>query len=180
MPMEALSVHFLKTKLCVGSFKGFDIISLENAVFQSLLNPADTSFRFLEKREDIRPIAMFRLRGEFLLCYSDFAFFVNTNGWKSRQSWMINWEGQPQGCALCYPYILAFEPDFIEIRNAETAELVQIIMGQNIKLLTDGRGLISEGGEILYSTEPIPFSSGENPIVHSLILPPANAAGPAL
>ncbi|EPY50252.1 RhoGEF Rgf2 [Schizosaccharomyces cryophilus OY26] len=181
MPMEALSIHFLKTKLCVGSTKGFDIVSLESAVFQSLLNPADTSFRFLEKKENVRPIEMFRLKGEFLLCYSEFAFFVNTNGWRSHHGWLIHWEGQPLSFALCYPYILGFEPDFIEVRHTETTELVQIIKGHNIKLLTDGRGLISEGGEILYSTEGSSLINPEDrDIVHSLVLPSHNAAGPAL
>ncbi|WBW74140.1 RhoGEF for Rho1 Rgf2 [Schizosaccharomyces osmophilus] len=181
MPMEALSIHFLKTKLCVGNTKGFDIVSLESAVFQSLLNPADTSFRFLEKKENVRPIEMFRLKGEFLLCYSEFAFFVNTNGWRSRQGWLIHWEGQPLSFALCYPYLLGFEQDFIEVRHAETTELVQIIKGQNIKLLTDGRGLISEGGEILYSTEGNSLINPEDrDVVRSLILPSHNAAGPAL
>jgi hypothetical protein len=37
--------------------------------------------------------------------------------------------------ALHYPYILAFEPTFVEIRHIETGLLVQIIKGNNIQLL---------------------------------------------
>ncbi|EEB09559.1 Rho1 guanine nucleotide exchange factor 2 [Schizosaccharomyces japonicus yFS275] len=152
MPLEALSVHFMKSALCVGTPKGFDVVSPKSAVFQSLLNPADTSFRFMEK-ENVRPISVFRLHGEFLLCYTECAFFVNSNGWKTRQNWFVTWKGCPEKFALVYPYVIAFEPTFIEVRHAETAELVQVIPGNNIHLLTDGRGLISEGGEILYVTE---------------------------
>jgi hypothetical protein len=45
------------------------------------------------------------------------------------------WEGQPQSFALSYPYILAFEPSFIEIRNVETSALVHIVTAKNIRML---------------------------------------------
>lgn len=75
------------------------------------------------------------MNGEFLLNYSDFSFFVNRNGWRARPDWKISWEGNPNAFALSYPYILAFEPNFIEIRHIETSELVHIMTGKNIRML---------------------------------------------
>lgn len=67
--MESSSIHFLKTKLCVGCTKGFEIVDLESLDTQGLLDPADTSLEFVRKRENLRPMAIYRIENEFLLCY---------------------------------------------------------------------------------------------------------------
>lgn len=69
IPTESSSVHFLKSKLCVGCTKGFEIVDLETLDTQGLLDPADSSLDFVQKRETARPIAIYRIEGEFLLCY---------------------------------------------------------------------------------------------------------------
>lgn len=125
----------MKSKLCVGCSKGFEVVSLETLEAQSLLDPADTSLELFQRKENVKPIAIYRLNGEFLLNYSDFSFFVNRNGWRARPDWQIAWEGQPTAFAFSYPYLLAFEPSFIEIRNVETGGLVHIVTGKNIRLL---------------------------------------------
>ncbi|KAL2312867.1 RhoGEF for Rho1 [Schizosaccharomyces pombe] len=159
IPTESTSVHFLKNKLCVGCTRGFEVVSLDNLETQSLLDPADTSLEFVEKKENVKPIAIYRMNGgEFLLCYSQFAFYVNRDGWRSRPTWFVVWEGSPQNFALSYPYILAFEPTFIEIRHVETSELIHVISGRNIRLLADGRGKLGDGGEIFYACD----QRGEN------------------
>jgi hypothetical protein len=91
----------------------------------------------------VKPIAIYRLNVEFLLNYSDFSFFVNRNGWRARPEWQIAWEGQPTAFALSYPYILAFEPSFIEIRNVESSGLVNIITGKNIRMLHESTREVS-------------------------------------
>lgn len=60
---------------------------------------------------------------------------MNRNGWRARPDWLINWEGRPQNFALSHPYLLAFEPNFIEIRHLETGALVHIITAKNIRML---------------------------------------------
>ena len=125
----------MKSKLCVGCSKGFEVVSLETLEAQSLLDPADTSLELFQRKENVKPIAIYRLNSEFLLNYSDFSFFVNRNGWRARPDWQIAWEGQPTAFAFSYPYLLAFEPSFIEIRNVETGGLVHIVTGKNIRLL---------------------------------------------
>lgn len=135
IPTESSSIHFLKSKLCVGCARGFEVVSVETLETQSLLDQADTSLDFVARKENIKPIHIERLNGEFLLNYTDFSFFVNRNGWRARPDWKITWEGNPQSFALSYPYILAFEPSFIEIRHVETSALVHILTAKNIRML---------------------------------------------
>jgi RHO1 GDP-GTP exchange protein 1/2 len=134
IPTEASSVHFLKSKLCVACARGFEVVSLETLETQSLLDQADTSLDFVARREGVKPIHIERLNGEFLLNYSEFSFFVNRNGWRARPEWRIDWEGTPQNFALSYPWILAFEPSFIELRNIESGA-VHIVPHKNLRML---------------------------------------------
>lgn len=134
IPTESTSVHFLKSKLCVACARGFEVVSLETLETQSLLDQADTSLDFVARKEGVKPIHIERLNGEFLLNYSEFSFFVNRNGWRARPEWRIDWEGTPQSFALSYPWILAFEPCFIELRNIESGA-VHIVPHKNIRML---------------------------------------------
>lgn len=134
IPTESSSVHFLKSKLCVACSRGFEVVSLETLETQSLLDQADTSLDFVARKEGVKPVHIERLNGEFLLNYTDFSFFVNRNGWRARPEWRIDWEGTPQSFALSYPWILAFEPNFIEIRNIESGA-VHIVPHKNIRML---------------------------------------------
>jgi RHO1 GDP-GTP exchange protein 1/2 len=144
IPAEASSVHFLRSTLCVGCAKGFEVVSLETTERQALLDQADTSLDFVTRKENVKPIHIERLNGEFLLNYSDFSFFVNRNGWRARPDWKIEWEGTPQAFALNYPYILAFEPTFIEIRHVETSELIHVMTGKNVRMLHASTREVSE------------------------------------
>ncbi|KAM7188144.1 CNH domain containing protein [Rhypophila sp. PSN 637] len=134
IPTESSSVHFLKSKLCVACSRGFEVVSLETLETQALLDQADTSLDFVARKENVKPIHIERLHGEFLLNYSEFSFFVNRNGWRARPEWRVDWEGTPQAFALSPPWILAFEPNFIELRNIDSLA-VHIIPHKNIRML---------------------------------------------
>ncbi|KAL2262251.1 hypothetical protein VTK26DRAFT_2001 [Humicola hyalothermophila] len=146
IPTESTSVHFLKSKLCVACARGFEVVSLETLETQSLLDQADTSLDFVARKEGVKPIHIERLMGEFLLNYSEFSFFVNRNGWRARPEWRLDWEGTPQAFALSYPWILAFEPNFIELRHIENLS-VHIVPHKNIRMLH------SSTHEILFAYE---------------------------
>ncbi|TDL23885.1 CNH-domain-containing protein [Rickenella mellea] len=135
IPVESSSIHYLKTKLCVGCTKGFEIVDLETLDTQALLDPSDISLDFVHKREDVRPMAIYRIENDFLLCYDDFAFYVNKNGWRARPKFLVHWEGHPRAFALHYPYVLAFEPTFVEVRHVETGSISQIIQGNALRCL---------------------------------------------
>ncbi|KAL4913942.1 CNH domain-containing protein [Aspergillus aurantiobrunneus] len=147
IPAESSSIHYLRSTLCVGCSRGFEVVSLETTETQSLLDQADTSLDFVARKENVKPIHIERMNGEFLLNYSDFSFFVNRNGWRARSDWKISWEGTPNAFALSFPYILAFESNFIEFRHIDTSELIHIMTGKNIRMLH------SSTREILYAYE---------------------------
>lgn len=44
-------------------------MDLESLDTQGLLDPGDKSLDFVQRRENVRPIAIYRIENEFLLCY---------------------------------------------------------------------------------------------------------------
>lgn len=70
-------MHFLKSKLCVGCPRGFEIVDLQSLNTQGLLDPADPSLDFVQKRENVRPLAIYRIDSDFLLCYDGMVFKSN-------------------------------------------------------------------------------------------------------
>ncbi|KAI7820058.1 CNH domain-containing protein [Gamsiella multidivaricata] len=140
IPRETNSLHFLRNTLCVGCSKGFELIDLSNLNTQDLLDFSDPTLDFVHKKdENLKPLAIYRIGSgdsfTFLLCYEEFSFYVDKTGRRARNGWIIHWEGVPTFCALSLPYVIAFDPSFIEIRHVETGDLVQIIPGNNIRCL---------------------------------------------
>ena len=43
-----------------------------------------------------------------------------------------------KSAAMYGPYVLLFDPDFVEIRNAQNGRLRQVIAGRDVKCLDDG------------------------------------------
>ncbi|KAJ2098871.1 RHO1 GDP-GTP exchange protein 2 [Coemansia sp. S142-1] len=141
---ESTSLHFLKSRLCVGCSRGFEIVDLATMNTQSLLDPADSSLGFINKRDTSRPIALFRVHdGQFLLCYDEFAFYVNRNGQRARSNWMIHWVGTPVSFKFDYPYVLAFDSQFIEVYHVETASVVQVIITGNCTSLSPNKTAVN-------------------------------------
>lgn len=60
---------------------------------------------------------------------------MNKTGWRAKGNWLIHWEGQPTNFALHYPYVLAFDPTFIEVHHVGTGALHQVITGSSLKCL---------------------------------------------
>ncbi|KAJ6519144.1 CNH domain-containing protein [Mycena sanguinolenta] len=146
IPTQLTSIHYLKTRICVGCSYGFEIVDLETLETHKLLNPSDNALNFLVKRPALSflhsfraappfPMAIHRVHNEYLLCYDKFAFYITQSGKRWRDDFMITWEGQPTGFALHWPYVLAFSPSFVEIRNIESGLFLQKIPGSNIRLL---------------------------------------------
>ncbi|KAJ3054651.1 RHO1 GDP-GTP exchange protein 2 [Rhizophlyctis rosea] len=136
IPTESTSVDFLKRKLCVGCTKGFEIIDLESLDTMGLLDTNDPGLGFVTRREHIRPISIFKVQdGNYLLCYAEFGFYINKLGGRARPDWMIHWEGTPTAFSYVYPYIIAFEPNFIEIRHVDTGALQQVILSHGLRVL---------------------------------------------
>jgi len=107
-------------------------------------------------------MGMFRSNDdEFLLCYDEFGLYVDKHGDPSREIGTIEWEGTAERVALHHPYVLLFDSRFIEIRHVETGRLAQIIQGNDVRCLWDGRGL---------STRAMPTGpDGQEALVHGVM-----------
>jgi hypothetical protein len=130
--------------------------------FKSVTIPQrdDAKNEKLAKRcESCRPMGMFRTsENEFLLCYdgayacgtvvgatflmqaTEFGLFVNRHGDPNREKALIEWEGTAERVAWHPPYVLIFDTRFIEVRTVETGRLCQIIQGEDMRAIWDGRG----------------------------------------
>jgi len=92
------------------------------------------------------PLGMFRLsEQEFLLCYEECGVYVNKHGDISR-SVVMEFVGRAKGAAVMGAYVLLFDSDFVEIRNAQNGRLRQVIAGRDVKCLDDGAQGGNEGG----------------------------------
>lgn len=103
------------------------------------------------QKDYLRPLHVERLNGEFVLCYDEFSFFVNRNGWHVSSDWKVIWKGIPKSISVSYPYILAFGLDSVEIWHIETGKLLDIIVGHQIRLLHSHIGKVRKIQSILSS-----------------------------
>ena len=90
------------------------------------------------------------MRRKGLTSSTEFGLYVDKHGDPSRRMGTIEWEGTAERVAWHAPYILLFDSRFIEIRHVETGRLVQIISGNHMRCIWDGRGTncpqaVSEG-----------------------------------
>jgi hypothetical protein len=134
---ECNSIYFLRSKICISGSKTFQVIDLENLLTQDLLDFTDPSFEFMKRKDIItRPISIFRVMNDFyLLCFSNFALFIDRLGRRARPNRIIYWLGVPTVFTIHGQFLFAFEPEFIEIRSLETCEVVQIIPCHKLKNL---------------------------------------------
>ncbi|KAG6841126.1 hypothetical protein C0991_001695 [Blastosporella zonata] len=142
LPTESFDIIFLKARIVVLCAKGFEIMDLND--FASTTVPAleDPRMPLAKRCESARPMAMFRSKeNEFLLCYDEFGLYVDKHGEPSRQAGTVEWEGTAERVALHAPYFMIFDSRFIEIRDLATGRLVQIIPGNDVRCIWDGRGV---------------------------------------
>ncbi|KAJ7493246.1 signal transducer [Mycena galericulata] len=168
LPSESFDLYFLKAKIVILCTKGFEIMDLND--FKSVTIPLrdDAKLAALSKRCDAcKPIGMFRSNEDgFLLCYNEFGVYVDKHGEPRRGGQTIEWEGSAERVALHSPYILLFDSRFIEIRYVETGRLAQIIPGNDIRCLWDGRGV---GSSIITTPGPDGEPTVQDAQVHAVM-----------
>ncbi|KAG8713192.1 RHO1 GDP-GTP exchange protein 2 [Ceratobasidium sp. 395] len=161
--------------MCVACTTGFEVVDIETLDTQSLLDPADTSLDFARGREDVRPLSIYRIGQEFLVCYTavaEFAFYVDKSGRRSKQDVTIYWEGTPTAFALHHPYVMGFDPTFIEIRHVEDGSLAQVIRGNNLRcLFADTPPSVNNLPKYHQHTSSTPMHKFPEQSIHSSRLP---------
>ncbi|RIA91851.1 CNH domain-containing protein [Glomus cerebriforme] len=158
VPSESYSVNFLRSKLCVTCTRGFEIVNLDTLQNGTIPDLSHPQFSSIARRcDNSKPLGMFRLddndANEFLLCYDEIFFYVDKHGELSRTK-VVEWEGKPEAVALQLPYVIGFNPLFIEIRDVQSGELRQVIPGKNLRCLNDN----SSGRNAIHAVMQHPFN----------------------
>ena len=139
IPAECSGINLFHSSLAVSTARGFEVLTLDKKQPMSvpeLKAPAVQNIATHIKEE--KALAMLRLTDqEFLLVYANCAVYVNKHGDVSR-SVIMEFVGNAQSAALYGAYLILFDSDFVEIRNAQNGRLKQIISGREIKCLDDG------------------------------------------
>ncbi|KAF9454366.1 Dbl homology domain-containing protein [Macrolepiota fuliginosa MF-IS2] len=166
LPSECYDLLFLKARIAILCQKGFEIMQLEN--LSSVTIPVTNDSRLAQRCESCRPLGMFRVNDdEFILCYNEFGLYVTKHGDPSRNNSTVEWEGTAERVALHAPYILLFDPRFIEVRHVETGRLAQIISGTDVRCVWDGRDVDSTPAAIF--TESPDENISQEPRVHAVM-----------
>lgn len=147
IPTECSGMNLFHSSLAVSTSRGFEVLTLDKKQPWSVPElKAEHVQNIAQTIKDQRPISMLRLSDqEFILCYEKCAVYVNKHGDVSR-SVVMNFVGVAQNAALYGPYLVLFDNDFVEIRNAYNGRLKQIIAGREIKCLDDGTNWSANGG----------------------------------
>jgi len=73
---------------------------------------------------------------EYLVIYEEYGCYITKFGPPSRDCRYIKWESKAISYAYRDGHILLISPEFIEIRNVTTGRIVQVIEGDDIRLLS--------------------------------------------
>lgn len=88
--------------------------------------------------KDLRPLGMYRLgESEFLVVFDECAVYVNKHGDVSRGV-VMEFVGRAKSACLYGQFIILFDDDFVEIRDAQNGRLKQVIAGKDIRMLDEG------------------------------------------
>ena len=95
--------------------------------------------------KDLKPLGMFRLgEAEFLVAFEECAVYVNKLGDISRGV-VMEFVGRAKAASLYGMYLILFDDDFVEIRDAMNGRLKQVVGGKDIRLLDDGGNHVVTG-----------------------------------
>lgn len=152
LPTECYSLNLFQSYIAVATAKGFEMLTLDKkqtmSVPSSLNQP--TIANIASRIQTQKPLGMFKLNDqEFLLAYEDCAVYVDKHGEVSR-TLIMEYSGKQKkarGATMFGQYLVLFNEDYVEVRNAENGRLRQIVAGRDVRCLDYGtRGPTGGGG----------------------------------
>lgn len=149
IPTECSGISLFQSSLAVSTSKGFEVLTLDKKQPFSVPDLRAPEVASIATHiADQQTLGMLRLsEQEFLLCYEKCAVYVNKHGDVSR-SVIMHYVGRARAAALYGPYLILFDTDFVEVRDAQNGRLKQIIAGRDVKCLDDGGGGTVSGGSV--------------------------------
>ncbi|ERT00208.1 RhoGEF group protein [Sporothrix schenckii 1099-18] len=163
LPTDCFSLNLFQTYVAVSTAKGIVMLTLDRkqtmSVPRDLAMPATANIA--ARIRDQRPLGMFRLNDqEFLLAYEDCAVYSDKHGEVSR-TLIMEYSGKQKkarAATMFGQYLLLFNEDYVEVRNAENGRLRQIIAGNDVRCLDYGfRG--PTGGDNASATAATPANN---------------------
>jgi hypothetical protein len=146
IPTECFTINLFHSYIAISTQRGFEMLTLDKKVPMSIPDLKQPSIAGIAARlAGQKPLGMFRLSdAEFLLCYEECGVYVDKHGDVSR-SVVLEFVGKAKTAAMYGAYLVLFDSDFVEIRNAQNGRLRQVIAGRDVRCLDygvngDGRG----------------------------------------
>jgi hypothetical protein len=173
IPTDCFSLNLFQNYIAVATSKGFELLTLDKKVTQSI--PRDLSqpaiANIASRIKEPHPLGMFKLNDqEFLLTYDDCAVYVDKHGEISR-TLIMEYSGKQRKArtaTMFGQYLLLFNDDYVEVRNAENGRLRQIIAGRDVRCLDYGfrgpTGGGAAGGGAGLAGLPLPTTVGGVPL----------------
>ncbi|KAJ8108551.1 hypothetical protein ONZ43_g6390 [Nemania bipapillata] len=142
LPVECYSLNIFHSYIAISTAKGFELMTLDKKVPMSVPDTKQPAIASIASRvKDQRPLGMFRLNDqEYILAYEDCAVYVDKYGDVSR-SVIMEYSGKQKkakGATIFGDYLILFNDDYVEVRNAENGRLRQIIAGRDVRALDYG------------------------------------------
>ncbi|RKF73368.1 Rho1 guanine nucleotide exchange factor 3 [Golovinomyces cichoracearum] len=155
IPTECFTINLFHSYIAISTLKGFELMTLDKKVPMSIPDTRDPAITSITARlAGQKPLGMFRLSSvEFLLCYEECGVYVDKHGDVSR-SVIMEFVGKAKTAAMYDTYLVLFDNDFVEVRNAENGRLRQIIAGRDVRCLDSGVNPLGIGATS-NETEPI-------------------------
>lgn len=147
IPAESTGLEIFNNTLAVATAKGFEVLNLDKKTPFSVPDLKQRDVAVIARRLDTAglPRAMFRLSdSEFLCVYEQCAVYVNKHADINR-SVVMEFVGQAKSASLVSGagserFLVLFDDDFVEVRDAASGRLKQIISGRDVRCLDDGMG----------------------------------------
>ncbi|KAI1488956.1 CNH domain-containing protein [Biscogniauxia mediterranea] len=142
LPVECYSLNIFQSYIAIATSKGFELMTLDKKVPLTIPDSNQSAIaNIIGRITDQKPLGMFRLNDqEFLLTYEDCAVYIDKHGDVSR-SVIMEYSGKQKkakGATMYGQYLLLFNEDYVEVRNAENGRLRQIIAGRDVRVLDYG------------------------------------------
>jgi hypothetical protein len=146
IPAETYRINMFHSSLAISTQKGIEVLTLDKKHSWSVpdfrtnevSDAQDTLHSIANRIRDLKPLGMFRLSdSEFLVAYQECAVYVNKHGDVSR-SVVMEFVGCAHTACLYGRFLILFNDDFVEVRNAMNGRLRQVIPGHNVVCLDDG------------------------------------------
>ncbi|KAB8072329.1 CNH domain-containing protein [Aspergillus leporis] len=159
IPAESYSINMFHSSLAISTQRGIEILTIDKKQtwsvpdFRSEAPEAQAQLSTIAARiSNLRPLGMFRLSdSEFLVVYAECAVYVNKHGDVSR-SVVMEFVGRAHSACLYGKFLVLFNDDFVEVRNAMNGRLRQVIPGHGVVCLDDGSSMPGSGANSIPTT----------------------------